>query len=478
MVRRFIYIITIVLTAILALQESNAQTPSVYEVTRMSFNSGTFSEISPVLVQDGIIFCSNRRFSGLMDRTSFDGNRLYNIYMAQKKDTSDWRKPVELMSERSSRFNNGPMCLAPDGKTVYFTSEVETGKPSEKRNFKNHSGIFIAELKGTDLISLQPFKYNNLQYDIGQPSISNDGKYLFFAGDLPGGLGKSDLYYCELINGEWALPVNIGPKVNSQGADNYPFMHPSGRLYFTSDRPGGAGKLDVYYTSLINGNWEDPVRLPEPINSMSDDFAFVPAQDLQTGYFSSNRQNSDDIFRFVSTIIRKASCDTLSENSYCYRFIEENAAKFDTIPFRYEWSFGDGERATGAVVEHCYKGPGTYIVQLDAINLISKEVLYDEKTDTLVLTEIEQPYISSPDIANPGQRIVLNADSTNLPGWNIARYYWNFGDETVGIGREIDHSYLKPGIYNIQLIVSEEAEPGGSARETCISKNINVIRQP
>ena len=66
-------------------------------------------------------------------------------------------------------------------KQAYFTSEVETGKMAENKNFKNHSGIFIAELSGTDLISLRPFKYNDPnQFDIGQPSISNDGKYIFF----------------------------------------------------------------------------------------------------------------------------------------------------------------------------------------------------------------------------------------------------------------------------------------------------------
>ena len=198
------------------------------------------------------------------------------------------------------------------------------------------------------------------------------GNTSFFASDMPGGQGGSDLYYCELINGEWAVPVNLGPKVNSSGSENYPYMHQSGKLYFTSDRPGGIGKLDVYFTLLNNGFWEDPVLLPEPINSTSDDFAFVAESNLQKGYFSSNRRKDDEIYQFVSTIIRKASCDTLVENNYCYRFFEENAIKYDTMPFRYEWKFGDGNSATGPDVVHCFNGPGTYIVQLDVVNLITK----------------------------------------------------------------------------------------------------------
>ena len=473
--KKILYIITIVLVTAL---QTRAQQPSVYEVKRMSFNIDGFNNISPVIVKSGIIFCSDRRFSAFRDRTSYDGRRLYNIYLAVKKDTSGFSKPIELTSERSNKFNSGPLCLAPDGKTIYFTSEVETGKMAENKKFRNHSGIFIAELKGLELVSVRPFKYNDPQFDVGQPSISKDGKYIFFASDMPGGHGGSDLYYCESINGEWSAPVNLGSKVNSSASENYPFMHPSGRLYFTSDRHGGFGKLDVYYTSLNNGSWEDPVLLPEPINSTSDDFAFVAEPDLQNGYFASNRRNDDDIYKFTSTIIRKASCDTLEENNYCYRFFEENAVKQDTVPFRYEWKFGDGNHAIGPLVEHCFNGPGTYTVQLDVVNLVTKEVTYNEKSETVVVTEIEQPYISAPDRIATDQKITLSADSTNLPGWKISRYYWNFGDETIAVGKEVPKSYLKPGTYNIQLIISAEPDPGGKAKEACISKNIIVFPKP
>jgi hypothetical protein len=450
----------------------------MYEVKRMSFNLNGFNNISPVIVRDGIIFCSDRRFSSFEDRTAFDGRRLYNIYLVEKKDSTSFGRPKLIKSERSNKFNIGPLCFSPDGKTVYFTSEVETGKMAASKNFRNHSGIFIAELSGTDLGSLRPFKYNDPTFDVGQPSISKDGRYIFFASDMPGGSGGSDLYYCELIKGEWSSPVNLGPKVNSTGAENYPFMHPSGKLYFTSDRPGGIGKLDVYVTSLSNGFWDDPVLLPEPINSASDDFAFVAEADLQKGYFSSNRRKEDEIYEFASTVIRKASCDTLEENNYCYRFFEENAVKYDTLPFRYEWKFGDGNTATGRDVVHCFKGPGTYTVSLDVVNLITKEVSYNEKSETVILTEIEQPYISAPDRIDTKQMITLSADSTNLPGWKIKQYYWNFGDETIAVGKDVPKSYLKPGSYNIQLIISADPEPGGNVREACISKNIIVLPKP
>jgi hypothetical protein len=468
--KNILHIILILLLAV----PGNAQQPSQFKISRMDFNNDRFSTISPVIIKDGILFCSDRRVSGIFDRTGFNGKRLYNIYIAEKNDTSGFQKPQLITSERTNKFNNGPLCVAADGKTVYFTSEIETGKIAGSRKFINHSGIFIAELSGSELGPVHPFKYNNPSYNVGQPSLSADGKYLYFASDMPDGNGNSDIYYCELVGGEWSAPVNLGSKVNSSASENYPFIHPSGRLYFTSDRPGGPGKLDVYFTSQANGVWDAPEIMPEPINSPADDFAFTAETDLQGGYFTSNRKSGDEIYKFTSSMIRKASCDSIAENNYCYRFTEENAVKLDSVPFRYIWKFGDGDSATGVVVEHCFKGPGIYTVQLDATNLITKEVNYNEKSEIVEVTDIEQAYISAPDRVTVNQEISLNADSTNLPGWKIARYYWNFGDESIAMGNHVSKRFQKPGKYNVQLIVTSESEPGSSAKETCVSKNIIV----
>jgi hypothetical protein len=476
--RRGATIIIFLFITVLSETLSVSQEASPYKVTRLSLNISGFSDIAPVIFQNGIIFCSDRRLSGVTDRTSFDNRRLYNIYLAEKKDTSGWGKPFLIKNDRSAQFNTGPLCVAPDGKMVYFTSEIETGVPSKSRKFRNKSGIFEAELSGMELRSINPFKYNNSGYNIGQPSISPDGKYLFFASDMPGGQGGSDIYFCESVDGGWSTPVNLGPNVNSTGTENYPCIHSSGRLYFASNRPGGTGGLDVYSSDFSDGSWQTAVRLPEPVNSSSDDFAFNAQPDLQKGYFSSNRRRNDDIYEFTTTVIRKASCDTLELNNYCYEFVEENAIKYDTMPFRFEWKFGDGSKALGRIVEHCYTRPGTFLVQLDVTNLVTKEVSLNEKSQTLVIQDIEQPYISCPDIADAGAKLQFSADSTNLPGWDIARFYWNFDDETIAIGKNVEKTYRQPGDYTIQLIVSTKPEVGRMIREVCISKNISIIRRP
>jgi hypothetical protein len=475
--RRILHIILFLLVFAPALKSQDEQ-PELYKIKRMPFSSGFYSEISPVIINDGIIFCSDRRFSGIRDRTSFQGKRIYNMYLVQPKDTSDWLQPDEIKGERTNMFNSGPLCFSADGKTIFFTSEVETGHSASKRNFKNHSGIFYATVSGSTVGTITPFQYNSTQYDIGQPSISKDGKYLFFSSNMPGGQGGNDIYYCELINNTWDKPKNLGNKINTSGNENYPFIHPSGRLYFSSDKPGGKGKMDVYYSSLYLGSWEDPVAMPEPVNSSADDFAFVFDDQMQDGYFASNRERTDDIFRITSTVIRKASCDTLSENNYCYQLEEVNAVKFDTLPFRYEWKLGDGTKGIGPSVVHCYPGPGTYHVQLDVVNLVTKEVLYNEKSYDLEIMDKEQPYISAPDEVIAGQKIHLSAEKTNLPGWNISRYYWNFNDGTVIVGKDVDKVYNKPGTYTVQLIVSVDPEPGAPVREACVCKNIIIRNKP
>lgn len=471
-------LILILTAALLGEEKTLSQEVSPFEVTRLSLNNSGFSDISPVIFQDGLIFCSDRRLSGVTDRTSFDNRRLYNLYIAEKKDTSDWRKPMLVKSERSSQFNAGPFCIAPNGRTIYFTSEIETGAPSRNRRFKNKSGIFEGELNGMQIIAIRPFKYNSPDYNIGQPSISPDGKILFFASDMPGGQGGTDVYYCEEENGNWSPPKNMGPGINSPSTDNYPCIPVNGKLYFASNRPGGRGGLDIYTSDNIDGSWDIPVRLSEPINSPSDDFAFVALPDLQTGYFASNRRRNDDVYEFKTTIIRKASCNPLEINNYCYEFVEENAVKYDTIPFLYEWNFGDGNTSTGRIVEHCYAGPGSYLVQLDVTNMVTKEKKINEKSQMLVVQDVEQPYISSLGTAEAGLMLRFSADSTNLPGWDISRYYWNFGDETIAVGKNVEKSFRRPGTYNIQLIVSKKSGTGGAVQEACVSKEIVIKPKP
>lgn len=454
---------------------AEAQAPQQEKIPkRMNFNDGFYDEISPVILKDKIVFCSNRRIRGPLDRTGFNG-RLYNFFQAAKKDTTEFMKPEILKTGRTNLFNNGPFCFSPDGRTIYFTSEIETGNLTKRKDFINHLGIFSAPYYGDNVGSISPFRYNNRSYDTGQPSLSSDGKFLYFASDMPGGMGGSDIYYCELVKGEWSNPVNMGSPVNSNANENYPYLHSSGRLYFASNRTGGMGKLDLYVTTMANGIWQSPAPLPEPINSSSDDFALVADENLRNIYFASNRNSTDDIFQYSLVVKKTVSCDSIQENSYCYRFTEEIASKSDSIPFKYVWNFGDGTRDSGILVEHCYPGPGTYTLQLDAVNLITDEIIFNQKTEIIEIADIEQPYFSVPDTVIAGMRVQLSADKSNLPGWTIGQYAWSFDDGPDMTGLNVDKTFSIPGVYSIQLFVSGFPDGGKIQKEVCVSKKIVVI---
>lgn len=452
------------------------QSGGAFEVYNVAEISSGSDDMAPVILSDGILFCSNRKTNPFLTKKNFEGIRLYELYFAPFNQEGEPDRPVRFATNLGKDANIGPASVSADGNTLYFTRNYTAGRKLGKRD-PNRLGLFTAKRSGTQWTDIQSFEYNNPEYNLSYPFESADGKYLFFCSDMPGSLGKYDIYMCENIEGRWSKPSNLGNSINSADAEIHPFLHSSGRLYFASDRQGGMGGLDIWFSNLAFGSWTKPVALGEPINSTADDFAFYAVQGGLQGYFSSNRRNfSDDIYRFASTIIRWSACDTLQKNSYCYEFIEETALQQDTVKtgFRWEWNFGDGSRAAGITADHCYAGPGVYDVTLDIVNLITGGIEKRQASYELEITDIEQPVITSPDRITVGETLVLNAGDTYLPGMEVGKYYWNFGDETVATGIEASKVYQVPGKYNIQLIVSSLPGAGSVVREVCVCKDIEV----
>ena len=454
----------------------HGQAKSPFEVIHVSSISSGSDDMAPVILSDGILYCSNRKTNPFLTKKNLEGVRLYNLWFAPFDAEGNPERPVRFASNLAKDANVGPASVSGDDNTLYFSRNYSEGR-NIRRKDSNRLGIFTAKRNGAQWIDVQPFEYNNADYNLSFPYISADGRYLFFCSDMPGGYGSYDIYMCENLEGKWTAPVNLGSNVNTQYAELYPFLHSSGRLYFASDRPGGHGGLDIWFSTLAYGSWTVPDVLDDPINSEADDFAFYAVQGDMQGYFTSNRYRySDDIYRFASTIIRWSSCDTLRKNSYCFEFIEEVALAQDTSDtrFKWEWNFGDGGKAEGITAEHCFDGPGVYDVSLDIVNLITGGVEKRQASYELEITDIEQPVISCLDSAAVGESISLDAAATYLPDMDIGKYYWNFGDETIATGLEVTKVYERPGIYNIQLIVSSKPGTGGAVREVCVCRDIKV----
>jgi hypothetical protein len=476
-----LHITLVIFLCTICIVSVTGQNQPSYKIDRLNINSPDFSDIAPVIFRDGLIFCSNRKNSILRDNRTWDDNRVYNIYFAGKEETGRFTNPRLFSGDLASEISEGPLCFSPDGNRVYFTRNIKDGKAIRRKNQKNLQGIFIADRQGDNWVNIRPFEHNNPDYNVGHPALSKDGRILYFSSDMPGGKGKSDIWYSEERDGRWGEPVNAG-RINSADAELYLSMHYSGRLYFSSDRPplrpGSFGGLNIYYTLMTEDGWIDPLMLAEPINSEADDFAFTAYDDGQSGYFTSTRRKYDDLYSFVSVIIRKDDCNPQEENSFCYEFYEVNAVVYDTIPFEFEWDFGDGNRKRGVRTEHCFDGPGTYIVRLNSVNLITGEEMKNEATIELVIELIEQPYITGPDTVTVGEMVQFNAGETHLPGWDIDRYYWNFGDETIAEGSLVPKTFVMPGVFDMQLIVSTPPDSNGVMKESCVTKKVVVVRRP
>ncbi|MBA7576639.1 hypothetical protein ES708_18480 [subsurface metagenome] len=231
------------------------QSQGNYKIELLPFNSGIFDDFAPVISEDGIIFCSNRKRKTLVNYTTTENERLLDIYYVKQKDSFKWSRPTLMSDDISSIFHEGPACFNKEETVIYFTRNYSVDKKNRKADSQNNFGIFTASRSGEKWSVIKPFKYNDPDYNIAHPTISRDGNQLFFASNMPGGQGKSDIYYSLKENGEWTKPENLGLAVNSDGSELYPFVHESGRVYFASDRKSSLGGLDIYYSQFVDGKW-------------------------------------------------------------------------------------------------------------------------------------------------------------------------------------------------------------------------------
>ncbi|MDX1316706.1 MAG: OmpA family protein, partial [Xanthomarina gelatinilytica] len=190
--------------------------------------------------------------------------------------------------------------FSPDGNTMYFSresfAEGDFEKNKEAKTKKSLLYLFKATKDGESWVNVQPLSINNKEYSVKNPSVSKDGKTLYFASDMPGGFGLFDIYKVAINdNGTLGQPENLGNKINTEGQEMFPFISDKGILYFSSNGHLGLGGLDVFHTTE-SGN---VVNAGVPVNSNSDDLAFTINEETGEGYVSSNRpggKGSDDIY--------------------------------------------------------------------------------------------------------------------------------------------------------------------------------------
>src|SRR3989344_3438289 len=209
------------------------------------------SEFGAVPYYKGIAFVSEQKQDLVNFETiDVDGHPYLDVFYVDLTNSKNSSKK-SFSKKHNSDFHDGPIAFNADYTIAYLTRSSYVRRKNSA--FVNQSKLFTLEKKGSGWGKPKPFVYDSDEYSLGHACLSPDGKYLFFSSDMKGGFGGTDLYVCEQKNNEWTKPVNLGPKLNSQKNELFPCFRKDGTLFFASDSYTGFGGLDIY-SAYNSGN--------------------------------------------------------------------------------------------------------------------------------------------------------------------------------------------------------------------------------
>lgn len=283
-----------------------SQQPSA-DIRNLQIINTRYSDFGPAWYKNGIIFSTDRKSDYMngktYDWTSFNYLNLYYSEPLYYKDYwSDLNVPEKMPNRFNQSYHDGPAVVLQDNNTIFITRTMaKGGRKSEKNIRTSLLKIFYGQIPEKGRIKYKPFPFNSDNYSVGHPAINQAGNRIIFSSNMPGGLGGTDLYMSEFLNGEWSEPINMGSEVNTFGNEVFPTWVNDTLLYFSSDGLPGLGGLDIFQSTYSNGKWHKPINLLSPINSSYDDFGIIFTSGNSSGLFSSNRpggMGSDDIYAF------------------------------------------------------------------------------------------------------------------------------------------------------------------------------------
>lgn len=319
-------------------------TPGEYNIENLKANSSR-SDFGPAYWHKDILIFASARGNGLINK-KWEGNKqpFLDLYKATINEDGSLSNISNLSGNVNSKYHESSASFSPDFKTVYFTRDNElnpnlnttdsisaTEKPKrrvrgqaqrDKKNKvvkverKTNLAIYKADVtEDGKWVNIKQLPFNSLDYSCGHPSVDRDGKKLYFTSDMPGSYGGTDIFVVDILgNNKYSKPRNMGRKINTLGNEMFPFIDSKNILYFASNnRKEGLGGLDIYAVRIFDNDVLSQVlHLGFPINTEDDDFAMIVNNDIDEGYFSSNRKNGkgdDDIYHFIATTPLNIECE-------------------------------------------------------------------------------------------------------------------------------------------------------------------------
>ncbi|MEQ8475069.1 MAG: hypothetical protein RIB54_02445 [Fulvivirga sp.] len=262
------------------------------------------SELKALPYNDGVVYVSNQQPVSMVQKVDTKTNApFYHLYYSDTKP--DPFSVNALIYDQAESFDsdlNGGFHI---GSLDFYNghSKMVVAMTSKYKNEQDKYPLqlYFAAKKKKRWKVVKPFEHNNNGYSLSEPSISEDGKKLYFSSNLPEGYGGRDIYVSNYKDGAWTAPENLGPAVNTSADEIFPFSGSDQTLYFSSNGHPGLGGSDIFKVELLTDGFGEVENLGYPINSGYDDFAFTIDSLNRHGFLSSNRKNGgldDDIYEF------------------------------------------------------------------------------------------------------------------------------------------------------------------------------------
>ena len=258
-------------------------------------------------VQNNTLYFTSARDTGNLSKKvhTWTGNAFTSLYQySLRNDKGKNEKVNRIKGSVKSALNESSAVITKDGETMYFTRNNNiNGKRKYDGEKNTRLKIYKADWKNGSWQNVRELPFNSDDFSTAHPSLSKDERTLYFASDRPGGYGQSDLWQVSVSGESYGTPQNLGPAINTEARETFPFINDNNELYFSSDGRVGLGGLDIYMAKLDKNNqFEEVLNVGEPVNSRFDDFAYYIDYNTKEGFFSSNRdggKGSDDIYSFL-----------------------------------------------------------------------------------------------------------------------------------------------------------------------------------
>ncbi len=261
-------------------------------------------EFSPAFYENGIVFISDNKVGEQDDRYTDEdiARKTVSIFLARRNEEGVLKAAVPFAQELTTKWHEGPLTFNKTNDKVFFSrNDFLDGNVEKAKDGVVKQMIISADMVNGKWGNPQRLPFNDKEYDFVHPSINVDDDVLYFSSDRPGGFGGMDIWKVEKNGTTWGTPVNLGAGVNTASNEVFPFIHADGTLFFSSNGHGATGGGDIFFSKPFNGEYVSPVNLGPKFNTNSDDFGFIIDRDKKNGYFSSNRDGGngqDDIYSF------------------------------------------------------------------------------------------------------------------------------------------------------------------------------------